>query len=106
MPTMRTPINRPMKMKLSPVAINAFRQKMLLTCRCIADIKIRCRSCQRGFELDMIISRELRLAPWQFPAIAHPDDASPYREASAGAQNWPLAQERFRMLAEACGIEA
>ena len=108
MPTMRTPLNRASKSKITPAALDAFRQMLTYQqqCRCMPHASRRCTACQKRFEQELTIAREFRLAPWQFPPVAHPAEASPYPAdgKTAGAINWPLAQERYRALVEVAGI--
>ena len=108
MTTLRTPIHRPLVSRISPRAMTTFRKMLRLEarCRCKVDAAERCKPCQKSFELDAVIGRELKLSPWQFPAIAHPSEPSPYSAASGttGALNWPAAQARYHALAEAAGI--
>jgi hypothetical protein len=42
---------------------------------------------------------ELKLAPWEWPAIEHPDAECDYTAGSGGARWFPQAQQLYRELA-------
>jgi hypothetical protein len=92
MPTKRTPINRATKTRLSPIALDAFRRMQTAP------------TDDEWWSHHSILVRELRLKPWQWPAVEHPDAQCPYPVGSYAAQHWQpnlKAQARYRELERA-----
>jgi hypothetical protein len=100
MPTNRTPIHRPPRRRISPRAVELFREMQALPhCSCLWGPmywdRVECASCDRWWSLQNNLCRELELKPWEFPAVStHPiilhgpihgwlHDAAP-RELKAG----------------------
>lgn len=98
MPTNRQPIRRPPRgPTITGEAIATFRRMYELeyVCDCGGDPKARCAPCKEYFRLDSKLCDLLKLKPWEFPAVRHPDaDGEPDHEARA----------RYRALAKAAGI--
>jgi hypothetical protein len=59
-----------------------------------------CAACDRWWDQHEILCDELKLAPWQWPAVENPDAVSPYPEWHANKNLAPdlEAQERYRVL--------
>jgi hypothetical protein len=80
MPTNRTPINRPPPTtRITPEAVATFKQML------------EARDGSQQYEL--------KLAPWQWPAVVRPDEECDYRPGSGGASRFPQAQRLYRELA-------
>jgi hypothetical protein len=99
MPTKRTPINRPLRTKVTPEALAAFRTMQRLERRCTCkDDNNDCPACVQWGEQHSILHSELQLKPWQWPAYEHPDDAE-LPSPEHGDPGGPAA--RYRMLKQA-----
>jgi hypothetical protein len=114
MPTTRTPIGRgPSKPKITPAAIAAFKrmQKLEAACTCKPIDwegkyweREECKACEQWWEEHSILFHELKLPPWEWPAIERPDACSPYPKGSRADQSWKsdlAAQVRYRALEQA-----
>jgi hypothetical protein len=89
MPTNRTPINRPPPTtRITPEAVATFKQ--MLEAR---------DGSQQWWDLHVKLHHELKLAPWQWPAVVRPDEECDYRPGSGGASRFPQAQRLYRELA-------
>ena len=113
MSTKRTPIGRPPSgRQFSPKALAAFREMRKLEEQCTCPPRDwggkywefeRCEACKEWWRQHSLLHDELRLEPWEWPAVEHPDAVSPYPEGSHAANNWKPdleAQERYRALLE------
>jgi hypothetical protein len=102
MPTKRTPINRPLRPKITPEALEASRAMQLLERRCTCkgeDDDGECAACRQWAEQHSILHSELRLQPWQWPAYEHPVDADVGSQADHPDPGGPAA--RYRLLKQA-----
>ena len=100
MTTKRTPINRPPRPRVTPEALEAFRtmQRLEQRCTCKNADDDNCPACVQWAEHHAILHSELGLAPWQWPAYEHPDDADAFQSDYADPGG-PAA--RYRMLEQA-----
>jgi hypothetical protein len=111
MTTKRRPIRRPPRGdRFSPAALAAFGKMLVLEQRCTCapvDWKgaywehEECRACRAWSVQDHILCRELRLKPWQVPAVESPDAVCFYPAGSAAAAHCKPkleAQARYRAL--------
>jgi hypothetical protein len=115
MSTKRTPINRPARQQIPPEALDIFRKMKTVEqrddCRCEPRDWdgaywdwTPCRSCEEWNALNAALCRPLKLRPWQFPAVEHPDAQCPYPAGSHAAAQWKPdleAQARYRELENA-----
>jgi hypothetical protein len=111
--TKRTPTSRRRSPAISPRAVELFEAMRELECECEPIDwggeywnRETCAGCERWRELHGLLNRELRLRPWQFPAIEHPDAENPYPPGSPAAASWKPdleAQARWRALEAALG---
>ena len=111
MTTKRTPKNYGMRAKISPLAIDTFREMLKLESRC----KCRpndmgshgehrtCRFCEQWWKLNAILVDELRLFPGDWPSYQR---ATVFPAAAEGFEPTVESQQRYRALCEAAGIEA
>ena len=102
-------------MQFTLAALTAFRKMQHLewacTCKPINwdaywEEREPCAACEQWHELHSILYHELKLAPWQWYAVEHPNTRSPYPEGSHADKEWKPdleAQERYRALEAACG---
>ena len=97
MATKRTPINRPPKRQIPPEAIAAFKRMAArppCTCRPVEWFaeywknREPCPSCEFWWEEHSKLHDALRLKPWVWPAIQHPDTKNPWPEGSYMAGKW------------------
>lgn len=121
MSTKRRRINRPVRRpdQFSPAALDAFRKMVALECTCPPrDWEGKywehepCAGCEEWWQHHRILHRELRLSGGRedWPAIRNPNARSPYPEGCEADKHWKSepkleAQERYRALAEAAGLE-
>ena len=101
MTTKRTPINRPLRPKVTQAALEAFRTMQRLERRCTCkgeDDEGECAACRQWAERHLVLHGELQLTPWQWPAYEHPDDADPPSLGDADSGG-PAA--RYLMLKQA-----
>jgi hypothetical protein len=119
MSTKRTPINRPPRgNRFTPAALAAFRemQRLADACTC-APVnwdgehwdREQCKACEQWWQQHSILVDELRLKPWQWPAVESPDATCPYPEGCYAAQQWKpdlAAQARYRLLEQAAAEAA
>jgi hypothetical protein len=113
MTTKRKPIARLGRAQIFAAALDAFRrmQQLEQQCTCAPDrlgwrlwCAGGCSTCDQWWEHHAILHRELRLRPWQFPAVEHPDAQCPYPAGSYAAGRWrpdEEAQARYRALENA-----
>jgi hypothetical protein len=99
--------------KTGAEAIAAFREMLRLEARCTCPpissdekyfVHEECAACDAWWQQHGILVAELRLKPWEFPAIEDPEAASPYPEGSEAWKNDKPdveAQARYRALAQA-----
>src|SRR3954470_6284501 len=106
MPTKRTPLRRDLKRKITPEAIDAFRHMEALRTACTCEPrdwagehwKHRCcATCDEWWRVHSVLHNELGLRPWEWPAVEHPDAASPYPAGSYASEHWK-PDERGRAL--------
>jgi hypothetical protein len=105
MTTNRTPIGRSPVNRITPRAIEIFRQIIELECTEPCSPFNRCANCEEAWRLDCELHRELKLKPWQgCPTIIFPDEAPTHPRGSPGGQ-WQRrgGPELFRMLSAAAG---
>ena len=83
-------------------------QKLEAECTCPTDWTDkhceRCAACEGWWQQNSILCRELRLPPWEFPAVQHPDAVPAYPKGSPAYEKWQpdlAAQARWRALMEA-----
>jgi hypothetical protein len=88
MPTNRTPINRPPTTRITPEAVEIFRQ-----------MRETRDGSDQWWSLHVKLHIELGLRPWEWPAIEHPDNKCDYLAGSGGARWFPQAQQLYRELA-------
>jgi hypothetical protein len=102
MPTKRTPINRPLRTKITPAAREAFRkmQRLERQCTCTGDDD-DCPACAESKEHNRVLFQDLRLRAWEWPVYTRPDDAEPYDrdDQSVADAGGPVA--RYHMLKKA-----
>jgi hypothetical protein len=55
-------------------------------------------------DLQAELWHELKLKPWQWPAVVEPGEACCYPAGSGGARWHPRGQQLYRWLAKAAGI--
>ena len=85
MTTKRTPIRRPPRSTIMPRAVELFIAMRAIRCTCPPDKPIHrkpCRGRDQWWRFNGELCRELRLEPWQFPAIAHRDEHNDARQAA------------------------
>ena len=88
-----TTINPPLS-RITPRAVELFRAMQ----------KLDARSDQwRGLHKEL--HRELKLRPWQYPAIISPDAPNLYPPNTAGGEWHPKAQKLFRDLEAAMAVK-
>jgi hypothetical protein len=88
MPTNRTPIHRLPTTRVTPEAVEIFRQMR----------KARYGS-DRWWDWHAKLHSALKLAAWQWPAVSRLDAACEYTAGSGGARWFPQAQALYRELA-------
>jgi hypothetical protein len=91
MVTNRTPINRPPTTRVTPEAVEIFRK-----------MREARDGSDQWWELHAKLHTKLKLKPWQWPAIEHPDNKCVYPGdggAGGGARWFPQAQALYRELA-------
>lgn len=81
---------KPIAAAITPEAVSLFGQML----------KTRHGSDQ-WWDLHAELWRELKLQPWQWPAIARPDDTCVWAAGTGGARWFPHAQQLYRQLAQA-----
>jgi hypothetical protein len=69
-------------------AVETFKQMQTLPpCTCVWGPKywnrIECASCDRWWDLHRELHAELKLRPWEWPAVDHPPGAPPHDELKA-----------------------
>lgn len=113
MVTKRTPIRRATKTQFTPAALAAFKEMLKLKTKCSCEPinwekhwerGRRCAACDQWCEQHSILHHELKLPPWEFPAVENPDAESPYPEGHINRTLPPdlEAQQRYRALEAAC----
>ncbi len=75
MPTNRTPINRPPRSRITPLALQLFKAMQ----DCEPD---------QWWSLHSELQDELQLMPYQWPAIADPDEGPSDYPADTGGGQW------------------
>jgi hypothetical protein len=94
MVTNRTPRQAQVKTKVTPRAVELFRQMQTLpSCTCCAPRVRRCQSCDMWWDLHRELNAELNLAPWEFPAVN-------LHRGLAYASDWDGARELIGELME------
>jgi hypothetical protein len=113
MSTKRVPIKRTARAQISDAALDAFQTMQQLEHRCECPERdwagdysnfAECRACDTWWEQHGILHRELRLPPWQYPAVEHPDAENPWPAWANAAARWQPdreAQARYRELEKA-----
>jgi hypothetical protein len=111
----RTPADN--AIKITSAALDAFRKMHELDEQCTCKPRDwggkywkheECAACEQWWQHHEILFRELALPLWSFPAIERPDARSPYPKGSPAAKDWRPdheAQERYKTLAKAAGIQ-
>jgi hypothetical protein len=89
MTTKRTPIARPQRSRITPVAVAAFVAMEDAT------------TDEERNDAHSALHDALGLKPWEWPAIEHPDSVCPYPAGSAAARHWPEAMKLYEALKEA-----
>jgi hypothetical protein len=82
MPTNRTPIRPGSNRVITILSRSLFRQmkEQPAKCTCVIDDptgcnqRMDCPACERWWKLHGDLCKDLKLKPWQFPAIVHPLD--------------------------------
>ena len=125
MSTKRRPISRPLRPRITPLAIETFRAMEETVCRCRRPrwkpdgpgqfstgggswVQNECSGCREWWRLHSILHGELGCRPWEFPCIEYPHwkDANPdrvalYRELEAAARGDPSPwQQRAQVISE------
>src|SRR5262249_55603802 len=98
MATKRIPINRLARgPRFTAEAIEAFRRMHALEsqCTCTADVEESCAACDAWWDHHRVLFHELRLKPWEFPAVQIPGTPPTYPTG----REYPEAQLRYRALA-------
>jgi hypothetical protein len=95
MGTKRTPKHAAAKQRITPAAVEAFRQMVQAHDDCTCE-DWSCEFCKQASDLKWTIHCELKLRPWE--SIERPDSVCPYPASTGGAQDWPAAQQRWREL--------
>jgi hypothetical protein len=105
MTTKRVPIKREQRTPISARALELFARMRAAEQRCPTLASGRndgCEACRAWFGLNDLLFEELRLKPWQFPAIRHPKaKPSPF----TNLEEWRAAQARYLILAQALDAE-
>jgi hypothetical protein len=108
MSTKRRPIPRPPRVSFTPATLDDFRKMVEVEDQCTCS-EPPCKACDVWWEQNSILCNELRLQPWQWPAVQHSDVRSPYPEGCEADKQWRPdleAQARYHALAEAAGIDS
>jgi hypothetical protein len=108
MPTKRTPIDRPQRRMISAEAVRLFCKMERINCTCAPRDwegeywrHTPCAGCERWWELNSLLMRELRLSSWEFPSYTRPTAVCPYPADSNAARTWKpdtRGHERYRQL--------
>jgi hypothetical protein len=73
--TRRSRIERSLRQRITPVALDAFRRLVAFEAQCVGppgcEPYKRCAACDAWWQQQGIIHRELSLRPWHFPAVEH-----------------------------------
>jgi hypothetical protein len=111
MSTKRTPIDRPPRIEITARAVALWEQIQVLECTCAPRSwganywnDELCDGCAERNRLRRAIHAELRLKPWEIPAVMAPDTPNPFPAGSPRAKNWRPDQDavaRWEALAEA-----
>ena len=116
MATKRTPINREQRRRITPEAIEAFRRikKVEGACTCPPrdwggeywKHEPSCDACSEWSAAESVLSKELALRPWEWPAVLHPDAQCPFPAGSYAAERWHREKDedaiaRYREMEEA-----
>jgi hypothetical protein len=96
MTTTRRPVRPPTRIHFTSEAIVAFlrMQEVEQQCTCKPidyDGPVRerqCDACLEWWRLHSILHGELRLRPWQWPAIEDPESPNPFPAGSPAAASW------------------
>ena len=83
--TRRTPIGREPTQQITRRAALLWRDMCMLKCRCPQPKTDVCANCERAYDLDEQIGRELKLRPWQSPATVRKTPSM------AGPSGFPLS---------------
>lgn len=119
MTTVRTPINRTAKSRITPDMIQIFKTMQELETKCACEpidwekhartgYYKSCEACHQVGDLDWKLRRLMRLPPWVKYAVQHPDWETRFPAGSRAADSDQPdleAQERYRLL-EAAVITA
>jgi hypothetical protein len=110
MVTKRTRTERPIRFVITPLAIAAFQRMQQLEEECTCEEidwggeywkHESCAACEEWWHHHATLHDELKLRPWEWPAVEHPEAESPYPEGSNADRNWKPdleARERYRLL--------
>jgi hypothetical protein len=110
MVTTRTPIDRPGRVQVTPRAVALWEQMQQVECTCTPRDwsryweHQRCDGCEEQNRLRRAIHVELRLPPWEIPAVMPPDAPNPWPPGSRRHAEWrPNADAvaRWEILATA-----
>jgi hypothetical protein len=100
MTSKRRKITRPPRQTFSAKAIALFKQMQVLDSQCTCTSEHhRCRACDAWWEAHSELHDELRLRPWEWPAIETP--RVPNTGQSQNQQWYEKAQELYRGLESA-----
>jgi hypothetical protein len=96
-PVTRVPLYRTGEPRITPRAVEIFRQIRRL--RCVAgDARCdRCEACERWHDLHADLNREIGACPWHWPCIAHD-----YKRGSAAQRAlWDALEDAARAARKA-----
>jgi len=82
MTTRRTPINRPVRMKITAEAVEAFRKMEVAT------------TGDEWWAAHNELHDAMQLSPRQWPAFEYPDAECPYPAGSEAARHWQSNRDR------------
>lgn len=95
MPTRRTPINRPQRMRFTPEAIAAFRRMQ----RANHDV-----TTDEWWAAHNALAAALRSKPWEWPVVLVPDEPCPFPANCHAEREWHRRREQrpeaFALFAE------
>src|SRR6516225_7698800 len=98
MSTTRRPISRPLRVGITPKALDAFRKMVDVEDKCTCPPidwegkywkrPPNCQACETWWQQNSILCDELRLKPWEWPAVQHFSARSPYSEGCEADKRW------------------
>ena len=102
MPTKRRPKAAKPKITITPRAIALFKEMVALPdCCCALTEPDDCPRCQSWWTLPGQLFVKLKLAPWQWPAIAYPNAECAFAPDEMGGIWFSKAQALYRDLERA-----